>query len=129
PGGAAGFLSFNGGPVAPGALTLTIDGWTGLAYASGTGDRNSPRTGADVEVPATADFLNGIVFTGFGFAPGAIQLASGEIVPVPEPINIALRIFALFGIFHRLRSQARRQAWFQLSSPQSKTACGQAPPL
>jgi len=114
PGGAAGFLSFNGGPVAPGALTLTINGWTGLANASGTDDRIYLRTGADVSVPATADFLNGIVFTGFGFAPGAIQLASGEIVPVPEPINVALGIFAatlvMGGIVRRLRGRACRQA-------------------
>ena len=128
-GGSAGFLSFNGGPAAPGALTLTINNWTGLANSSGTDDRVYLRDAANAPVIATADFLNSINFTGFGFAPGAIQLASGEIVPVPEPINIALGIFALFGIFHRLRSQARRQAWFQLSSPQSKTACGQAPPL
>src|ERR1043166_618153 len=55
--------------------TLTVTGWSGTAGNSGTDDK------IFISSAPSADFLSAIVFD--GFYPGAIRLASGEIVPDP----------------------------------------------
>ncbi len=70
----AGTLTFAAGKFSAGVLT--INGWTGTNGNSGLDDKifiTSPLV--------SSDFLDAIHFT--GFAPGAIRLASGEIVPTP----------------------------------------------
>jgi autotransporter-associated beta strand protein len=105
PGGASGTLTF-ASMTASAATVWTINGWSGVANTTGTDDHIilSANPGATV--------LGQIHFA--DYADGALYLLGGEIVPVPEPSNIALGIFgavvALFGIRQRLRSQARRPA-------------------
>ena len=57
---------------------------------------------------ASSDFLNNIHWTDQNIT-GALQLNDGEIVPVPEPINVALGIFGVVfaGVagFRRLRNR------------------------
>lgn len=70
-----------------GFTSLTIDGWTGTAGASGTGGR-IVITDATALLGASnlSDILSNISFT--GYAPGAALFGSGstrELVPVPVP--------------------------------------------
>ncbi len=92
--------------VAAGGTVLTINGWTGFANTTGTDDHIFSTAGVTVAE------LSQIHFT--GYVDGAIRLGTGEIVPVPEPINVALgvfgAVFVVFGIGRRLRAQARQQA-------------------
>lgn len=67
-------LIFAGGSLA-GSGTLTINGWTGTLCNSGTDDR------IFVASQPSAAFLNAIQFT--SYPPGAVRLATGEIVPNP----------------------------------------------
>jgi len=90
-------------------VTLTINGWTGTA-GGGTGDRIFLDSGT-----GATQLLQDITFT--GFTPGAIRLASGEIVPVPEPINVALGAFGVIlagiGLARRFREHAGKRARLQ----------------
>lgn len=88
--GSGGLLSFNGGSYTAGQLT--INGWTGPAFGSGTGDQLFFRDNSNTAVSAPSDLLSHISFSGFN--SGATELASGEIVPIPEPIVAALGIGA-----------------------------------
>lgn len=60
--------------------SVVIYNWSGQAYTSGTDDRIFA-TGA-----AVGTIFGDITFNGFN--PGAIVLASHEIVPIPEPTTI-----------------------------------------
>jgi hypothetical protein len=87
--------------------TLTITGWTGVANTAGTDDKLIVTFGS-----ASQAFLDNIFWSDQGIT-GSIQLLGGEIVPVPEPINVALGIFGavfvVFGIGRRY-VRARQQA-------------------
>lgn len=84
------------------AGTLTINGWTGTAWGSGTDDR------IFITANPGAAFLNNVNF--IGFSTGATWLGTGEIVPVLEPINVALGVFGVVFVGFRLarRLRARR---------------------
>ena len=104
PGNGSGSLTF-ASMTASAGKTLTINGWSGLENTTGTDDH------IFITADPGATVLSQIHFTGFG--DGALWLSgTGEIVPVPEPINVALGVFgAVFvvsGLGRRLR--ARRQA-------------------
>src|SRR4030095_11725887 len=106
PGGVSGSLTF-ASMTASASTTLTINGWTGFANTAGTDDHIFITANPGTTV------LGQIQFT--GFAPGALWISgTQEIVPVPEPINVALcvfgAVFVVFGIGRRLRAQARQQA-------------------
>jgi autotransporter-associated beta strand protein len=98
--GSAGSLTFASASWTAG--TLTITGWSGVANTAGTDDKLFVTSGS-----ASQDFLDHIFWTDQSIT-GANQLGTGEIVPVPEPINVALGIFAgafvAFGIARRLRA-------------------------
>ncbi len=68
-------------------VTLTINNWSGTAGQSGTDDQ------IFVSGTASAQFLADINFA--GISTGAMQLGTGEIVPVPEPANVALGVFGV----------------------------------
>jgi autotransporter-associated beta strand protein len=73
-------LTFSSGTYTAG--TLTVNGWTGNAYTSGTGDRIFFATD-----PGTT-FLSNVQFT--GYSAGAVWLsATQEVVPIPEPWTVA----------------------------------------
>jgi autotransporter-associated beta strand protein len=104
-GGAAGLLTFTSVATVTGGRTLTINGWSGSAGGAGTDDRIFIT--AD---PTGSGILGQIQFT--GYAAGANWVSgSGEIVPVPEPINVALGVFGavflMFGFGRRLYKSAR----------------------
>ena len=107
PGNGSGTVTFASMTASAGTV-LTINGWTGLANTAGTDDH------IFITADPGATLLSQIQFTGFGFAPGAIRLGTGEIVPVPEPINVALGIFAtvlvMGGIVRRVRGRVCPQA-------------------
>lgn len=93
PGGTAGSLTFANALSAAGTEILTINGWTGDPELGGDDDLIFITTD-----PGTA-FLGQINFT--GFSPGAIRLGTGEIVPVPEPTEWALIIFATLAVLYK----------------------------
>jgi hypothetical protein len=80
----------------PGSGAFNINGWTGSTLTGGTGDRIflSGTLGAQY----TQAFLNNVQWfpEAGGGTPtyvGATVLGTGELVPVPEPTNIALAVF------------------------------------
>lgn len=89
----AGTLIFSSASSALGTEMLTIAGWSGAGASGGTDDR----------IFSTADpgsaFLSQIQFVGYD--PGAIWLGTGEIVPVPEPTEWALVIFATLAVLYK----------------------------
>ena len=89
--GAGGVLSFNGGSWTAG--TLVINGWTGVAGGTGTGDQLYFRDSGNNAVIVAANLLGNINFG--GYTGGAAQLGSGELVPaaVPEPGTIWAAVF------------------------------------
>jgi autotransporter-associated beta strand protein len=83
------------------SITLTITSWQGTAGSSGTGDRIFSTTSL------TAQQLSQISWDG-GYGVGAMQLFSGEIVPlavIPEPTTVvgALMLAAFVGYRERRR--------------------------
>jgi autotransporter-associated beta strand protein len=89
------------------AGTLTINGW----------QNNSTRDEIIITSQPSAAFLSEVQFT--GFAAGATWIAAtGELIPsgvtpVPEPINLALGLFALVGLGWKVvsgRMKANRAA-------------------
>lgn len=70
-------------------FTLTITGWSGSPMTAGTDDTVFFNPGG-----ASQNFLNHVYWSDLNIT-GAFQLGSGEIVPVPEPINVALGIFGV----------------------------------
>lgn len=99
-GGSAGSLTFDSAAWAGG--TLTINGWTAPSgfngYMAGTDDRifSTANPGA---------LLAHIQFAGYPL--GAHWISGGEIVPVPEPVNLALGTFGAgalgLGIYRRVQ--------------------------
>jgi autotransporter-associated beta strand protein len=96
--GASGQLTFAGGTYSSG--TLYINGWTGTAGGPGSGQT------IIFSADPGATFLNNIVFTGFD--PGAMWLAGGEIVPVPE-VNTAVLLGLGFAGVGAWRWNSRRK--------------------
>lgn len=95
----AGNLTFDAGAYTAG--TLTINGWSGVGGTGGDDDR------IFITADPGSDFLNQIQFAGFD--PGAIRLGTGEIVPVPEPTEWALIIFAtLAGLYKFVLPRIRK---------------------
>jgi hypothetical protein len=88
-----GSLSFVSAASIGGTETLTIAGWSGVAGSAGTDDR------LFITADPGAAFLSQMQFVGFD--PGAIWLGTGEIVPVPEPTDWALIIFATLAGFYK----------------------------
>jgi autotransporter-associated beta strand protein len=105
PGGASGTLTF-ASMTAAASTVWTINGWTGDAGTDGADDH------IFISADPGATVLGQIQFT--GFAAGALRLGTGEIVPVPEPINIALGVFGavflVFGLGRRLYASPRFRA-------------------
>ncbi|MBE0541124.1 MAG: hypothetical protein IH623_07045 [Verrucomicrobia bacterium] len=100
PDGTAGQLTFASASYSSG--TLLITGWTGTSGGVGTDDRIFI-----TDDPTLSGILGNIQFD--GYAPGATWLSgSGELVPVPEPVNVALGIFgvmfAAIGLWRRHRA-------------------------
>jgi autotransporter-associated beta strand protein len=98
-----------------GFTTLTIDGWTGTAGASGTGGRIVITDAtALLNAPNLSDILGHISFTGYD--PGAVLLGSGSTrelapVPVPEPaLTLALGAAGLGGVGLAVRRRVRATA-------------------
>lgn len=111
PTGNAANLSFTS--VASGAgLTLTIDGWHGTTGSAGSASNDRITFASD---PGAA-FRNAVSWTsvnGSQSIQGALYVGD-ELVPVPEPANVALAIFGGaflgFGVARRAWSHCRRQA-------------------
>jgi autotransporter-associated beta strand protein len=87
PGNGVGILSFVSASAIGGRLTIT--GWSGVAGQSGTDDK------IFVTANPGAGFLSAVRFT--GFAPGALYLPSGEIVPpavsaTPPTLSSPIRV-------------------------------------
>ena len=93
-------LTFTSGSWSAGVLT--INGWSGVLGQAGTDDH------IFISGTASAQLLADIDFT--GYQAGAMQLGNGEIVPVPEPINVALGVFGVVagGVGLARRVRARR---------------------
>jgi len=102
----SGSLTFASGSRTAG--NLTINGWSGTSSPSSV-----PTAGTDDHIFLSADpgsaFLAAVNFTGFG--TGATRLASGELVPVPEPRTIvsAIALFG-FGIWRFFSSRSTKKA-------------------
>lgn len=84
----SGTLTFSSATSTLGTETLTINGWS---------------DGQDDKIFITADpgsvFLSQVQFTGYD--AGAVWLGTGEIVPVPEPTDWALIIFATLAVLYK----------------------------
>jgi fibronectin-binding autotransporter adhesin len=94
---------------------LTINGWTGQEQTPGTAGRIFVGTNLG---GLTSTQLSQISFT--GFAPGAILLSDGELVPVVIPegetVFVVLLVLAAVGWRERKRLLASWQKWSARSS-------------
>lgn len=98
--GTSGTLTF-ANTTAPGS-TLTITGWTGNPYTSGTGAQIFFNSSMSTQI------LAGIQFA--GYVPGAYVLSTGEVVPVPEPSTMIAGGLAALGLgWRRLRARRRTE--------------------
>jgi len=95
------------------ASTLTINGWTGSTFTTGTGgkliftDLNLTDDPAAANV-TFASFLGNVNFTGFGAGTFIANAGGLELVPVPEPttiLGLAAGVLA-FGTWVRRRRAA-----------------------
>jgi len=101
--GTRGILTFGDATALNSIVRLNIYGWVG----DGTG----AAAGGDqifVGAGTSATFLGDIFFADYnGGILGAARLDSGELVPIPEPINVALGVFGVvfagMGMIRRLR--------------------------
>ena len=91
-GGGLGDLTFASGS---GTGLLTVNNWSGVAGIAGGGDDD--RIFMTVDPGVT--FRSQIQFSG-GYAPGAYWVG-GELVPVPEPTEWALIVFAVLAILYK----------------------------
>ena len=94
----AGILRFASGARTGG--TLTVENWSGTAGQSGTDDQIFFTSAPD------AGFLGHVQFVGFQAA--AVLLGSGELVPIPEPPQVALVIGLGLVLFTVQRRHASR---------------------